>query len=202
MFYQLVKEHISNSHLEEYRRGDIIYHEGDKPDKIYFIDEGMGGLFHMSESGKETFFRVFSKDDILGHRSMLADESYHGSAVALTSLKLRVISKEQCDAICLQNPSLMKEMVKTLASDLGKAELRIAGLLDKSANKRIAESLVYLKLKYPDYVWTRKEIAEYSGSTLETVTRLMSKLQSDGIITKQGRDFEINKIESLLKFED
>lgn len=162
----------------------------------------MGGLFHISETGKETFFRVFSKDDILGHRSMLAEEPYHGSAVALSPLKIRVISKEQCREICLQNPDFLQIMVKNLASDLGKAELRIAGLLDKSANKRIAESLVYLKLKYPKYIWTRKEVAEYSGSTFESVTRLMTKLEEENIITKSGRDFAINDVAKLLNYEN
>ena len=69
-----------------------------------------------------------------------------------------------------------------MAKDLGEAELRMAGLQDKTANIRIAESLVYLKLKHPKHIWTRKEIAEFSGSTFETVTRVMTLLSNAGLL--------------------
>jgi CRP-like cAMP-binding protein len=39
----------------------------------------------------------------------------------------------------------------------------MSDLSDKSVNVRIAEALIYLKNKYPNQVWTRKEIAEYTG---------------------------------------
>jgi CRP-like cAMP-binding protein len=89
-----------------------------------------------------------------------------------------------------------------VARDLGDAELRLAGLLDKTAHRRISESLVYLKLKHPDYTWTRKEIGEYSGSTPETVTRVMRILERKNIIKKHGRDFEILNNDKLLSLKE
>ena len=89
-----------------------------------------------------------------------------------------------------------------MAKDLGKAELRMAGLLDKTAHKRITESLVFLKLKHPDYVWTRREIGEYSGSTLETVARVMTILEKKNLIEKCGRDFKILDTNKLLKLQE
>ena len=93
-------------------------------------------------------------------------------------------------------------MTSSIAKDLGKAELRMAGLLDKTAHKRITESLVFLKLKYPEYVWTRKEIAEYSGSTFETVTRVMTILEKKNLIKKSGRDFKVLDHEKLLSLQE
>lgn len=202
MFYQLVSPHIENSSEKKYKRGQIIYHEGGAPINLYFINSGLVGLFHISESGKETFFRVFGKDDIFGHRSYFAEEPYHASSIALTPVTLSVISNDECQRICQQHPELVKNIVSYMARDLGKAELRMAGLLDKTAPKRISESLVYLKLKHPDYVWTRKEIAEYSGSTLETVARVMTILEKKSLIKKNGRDFEVQDFEKLLSLDE
>lgn len=202
MFYQLVKPSIQSSSRLNFKRGEIIYHEGDHPKYLYFIESGMVGLFHISESGKETFFRVFGKDDIFGHRSYFAEEPYHASSIALSPVSLVFISKEECQKICGTNPELLMKMVSQMARDLGKAELRMAGLLDKTALNRISESLIYLKLKYPDYVWTRKEIAEYSGSTFETVARVMTKLEKNNLIAKKGRDFDILDMDSLLSIAD
>ena len=206
MFYQLVEkyleEELANEPVKDFKRGQILYHEGDIPSRVYFLEKGMIGLFHISETGKETFYRVFSKDDILGHRSFLAEEPYHASAIALTPVRVKSLSTEKCNEICLKHPQIMRELLKSLAKDLGNSELRMSGLFDKSANRRITESLVYLKLKYPKYVWTRKEIAEYSGSTYETVARVMTQLEKDRLIEKVGRDFNILDPEQLLSAFD
>jgi CRP-like cAMP-binding protein len=200
MFYKLLKDSVEISHKKTVKRGEIIYHEGDPPEGLYFVEEGLVGLFHVAENGKETFLRVFSKDCIFGHRSYFAETPYHASSVALTKTELVIISKEECHKICESRPDLLKELIKMLAKDLGAAELRMAGLQDKTANARIAESLVYLKLKHPHQVWTRKEVAEYSGSTFETVTRVMTSLSEKGLIKKEGRDFTIFDPEKLLSF--
>lgn len=202
MFFQSVSPLIENKIEQSFKRNQIIYHEGDTPKHLYFIVSGLVGLFHVSEDGKETFFRVFGKDDIFGHRSYFAEESYHASSIALTPVKLAVISTEECSRICQNNPELIRKITKIMARDLGKAELRMAGLLDKTAHRRISESLVYLKLKHPDYTWTRKEIGEYSGSTLETVTRVMTILEKKGLIEKNGRDFNILDIDELLSLQE
>lgn len=202
MFYQVVRDSIQTKIERHFKRGDIIYHEGELPEYLYFIKSGIVGLFHISESGKETFFRVFGNDDILGHRSYFAEELYHASSIALSPVKLTLISKQECERICAENPSLLKEITKNMARDLGQAELRMAGLLDKTAHKRISESLVYLKLKYPEHTWTRKEIADYSGSSLETVTRVMSILEKKSHIEKQGRDFKIYNYKKLLSLQE
>ena len=202
MFNHVFQNLIKNPKDVQLKRGEILYHGGDQPKNLFCIQSGLVGLFHISNSGKETFFRVFGKGYILGHRSHLAGENYHASAIALTQTSLISTTTQEYDEILANNLELNKELLKILARDLGKAELRFAGLQDKPANQRIAESLVYLKLRYPNHTWTRKEIGEYSGSTYETVTRVMTKLESQDIIKKQGRDFEILDLEMLLSFED
>ena len=200
MFFKLLKSLVQESHKKIVKRGQIIYHEGDNPQNLYFVEEGLVGLFHISETGKETFLRVFNKDCIFGHRSYFAETPYHASAISLTQSHLTLISKEECRRICEKNPDLLKELVKIMAKDLGEAELRMAGLQDKTANIRIAESLVYLKLKHPKHIWTRKEIAEFSGSTFETVTRVMTILSNAGLLQKIGRDYAIESPDNLLAY--
>jgi CRP-like cAMP-binding protein len=201
MFYSLLKPFLNSSTKRSLKRGEIIYHEGDLPTSLFFVESGLVGLFHISQSGKETFLRVFGKDSIFGHRSYFADSPYHANSVALENTDLVIIPKDQCQKICESRPDLLKEMTKMIARDLGDAELRLSGRKDKSAPRRIAEALVFLKLKHPDHVWTRKEIAEFSGSTFESVARVMTKLDELGFISKDGRDFIINNPQSILEFD-
>jgi CRP-like cAMP-binding protein len=200
MFYKDLKPFIKQSSKKTFKRGQNIYLEGEQPESLFFIQQGLIGLYHISESGKETCLRIFSKDHIFGHRSYFASEPYHASAIALTQCEIHIISKEQCNDICENHPELLKKLTQVISKELGQAELRLAGLLDKSANKRIIESLIYLKHKYPEKIWTRKEVADFSGSTLETVTRVMTILDKESLISKDGRDFSINSDQDLLEF--
>ncbi len=200
MIYELLNPYIQNTRKIELKRGQIVYNEGDCPESIYFVISGIVGLFHISESGKETFLRVFGKGSVFGHRSFLADTCYHATSIVLSPCTLQVISKEDYDKILSQHPHVLREITKIIAKDLGEAELRLAGLQDKPVMTRVIQALVFLKLKYPDQTWTRKEIAEFSGSTFETVTRVMTKLADIGLIIKNGRDFTIANNDRLIEF--
>lgn len=198
MFYEAIKSHLKEAPRHQLKRGQLIYNEGDEPKYIYFVEFGLVGLFHISESGKETFFRAFGNQTFFGHRSYFAKETYHASTMALADTQLIYISSQDCEKWCAENPLLIREIAEKMARELGEAELRIAGLQDKTAYRRIAEALSFLKSRYPQQIWTRKEIAEYAGSTLETVTRVMSQLEQVGLIEKKGRDFEILDFQKLL----
>lgn len=198
MFYQILKPFIETLVKRTFKRGESIYLEGEIPESLFLLESGLVGLYHISESGKETFLRVFSKDNIFGHRSYFAEEPYHANAIALTQTEVHIISKDQCNDICKNHPLLLKELTKIISRELGQAELKIAGLFDKSATRRIIESLIYLKHKYPEKTWTRKEVADFSASTLESVTRVMTSIDEKGLIKKIGRDFEITDLDALL----
>lgn len=200
MFYELLRPFMTNHQEVTFKKGQMIYQEGEIPKELYLIENGIVGLFSIGQNGKETFLRVFNTKSIFGHRSYLAQTNYHATAIALVDTTVTVISKDQCDQLCSERPELLKEITRMLAVDLGEAELRLAGLFVKSANKRIVESLIYFKLKYPEKIWTRKEIAEYSGSTFETVARVMSILSKEKLIEKNKRDFDIYSLDELLEY--
>ena len=181
------------------KKGDFIYKEGELSRGIYYIKSGIVGLYHLSENGKETFLRIFGPKNILGHRSYFANENYHASSVAITDIELSFISQDDLEKYLNLNIEVLRFILKSVAQDLGNAELRMSGRHDKTAANRIIESIIFLKLHYPNQIWTRKQIADYSGSTFETVTRVLNKLEKDGYIIKKGRDFNILSIEDLIE---
>ena len=200
MIYELLKPDLERFSKREFKRNQIIYNEGDEPQSLFIIESGIIGLFHVSESGHETLLRVFSKSYIFGHRSLIAKEPYHGSSICLTPSSIYEVPYTQLKELCSKNPEIIFEIAKILAKELRNSEIRLSGLQDKSANRRIVEALVFLKLKHPDYTWTRKEIADFAGSTLESVVRVITALEKQGLLEKQGRDFIIHDFERTLEF--
>jgi CRP-like cAMP-binding protein len=195
---KLIKATIPNSHYQIFRRGEVVYRESDESKNVWLIDSGLVGLFYISETGRETFLRVFGENYIFGHRSLVVSENYHASAVALTTSRIAHLPREDFLRILKNSNEALFELTQIVARDLRKAEKRISGMMDKSAAKRVIETILYLQLRYPDQPWTRKEIAEFSETTLETTARVLAQLEVGNFITKNGRRFSINDPESLL----
>lgn len=199
-FNDLPTECRENSVQRTFRRNETIYNIGDAPENLYIIQKGVVGLFHVNENGHETFLRVFSDGDLFGHRSILAKENYHATAMSLTKTELVVMSKVECEKLCLDHPSFLWQVASIMAKELKHAEYRLCDMQDKSAPRRIAESIVFLKLRNPDYTWTNREIAEFSGSTPESVSRLMTTLVNENLITREGRNFNIIDLDRFLEY--
>lgn len=198
--YNSLKTHLKLENFREYKRAEIIYREGDRPDQVWLVEQGMVGLFHVTEAGRETFLRVFGQGYLLGHRSTIAGESFHASAVALTNTRLVGLSTKKFFEIIAQDSDLLLNITRVLARDLRQAEERMAGIVDKTAPQRIIEALLYLRLRHPTQAWTRKEIAEFSASTMETVTRVMTTLEENALITKDKRRFDIPDPQKLIEW--
>lgn len=195
----IIKESIAQTHYHVFKRGDVIYREGDQSKNVWFIESGLVGLFHIAESGRETFLRVFGEGYLSGHRSAVVNENYHASAVALTTSRIGYLPKDDFLHLLKGSSEALMELTQIVARDLRQAEERIAGLMDKSAGKRVIETILYLQLRYPTQPWTRKEIAELSETTLETTTRVMTQLEDENFVTKDGRRFSINDPQNLLR---
>ena len=191
---------LNNPKTLNLKKREILYHQGDVPSSVFIIKKGLMGLFNLSDSGKETFLRTFCENDLIGHRSYLAGENYHATSVALSVAEIIVIGREECEKICFDNPDILLNVAKHLAKDLKNAELRLSGVQDQSAQRRVVESLIFLKLRHPEHVWGRKEIAEHSASTIETVARTLTRLEKENLLLKKGRDLEIDNFDKLLQF--
>lgn len=198
MKYEKIFDTFSNGVTRKLKKGDILYNEGSMPEGVFLIKTGLIGLFHVAPNGKETFLRVFGEGNTIGHRSYFASEVYHASSIALAPTTVEYLSQDKFEEFIKENPEFIRDVLTQVSQDLGLAELRMSGLHDKTAASRIVESILFLKLKYPQQLWTRKNIADFSGSTFETVTRVLNKLEKSNEITKNGRDFTINDPERLL----
>lgn len=177
--------------LREYNAGEFVYREGDTPENIYLIEDGLVGLVNMAMNGQETLLRIFGNDYIFGHRSLVAEEKHHASAMVLRKSKILALCFHSVHEINDNMPEFLPVILKILAKELKYAEMRFAGITSKKVTSRIIESLIFLKNRYPEYKWTRREIGEFCGAQTETVTRALTKLEKEGLIRKDGREIII-----------
>ncbi len=127
-----------------------------------------------------------------------AGEPHHATAVALDESEIVTVSKEAIRNAIEVFPKVALFILEAVSKDLRHAELSRVSMADKDVIGRVAESVLYLRERFPEHQWTRREIAEFCGSTTPTVIRALSRLQTEGIVRQNGRKIEILNRQALI----
>ncbi|MBV2167885.1 MAG: Crp/Fnr family transcriptional regulator [Bdellovibrio sp.] len=175
-----------------FKAGQVIFYSGNDPLGIFTIQEGLVKLEVMSPSGAAHTLRLVGPGGALGYRSLFAQEPYHASAVAVEDCELCFIPKADIMNIFKSYPHLAMKLLSHISKDLRMAEEKWMDQMDKGASERIAEALLFLQEHFAHQNWTRREIAQWAGTTPETVIRTLSQFEKEGLIDQtDGRSIRI-----------
>lgn len=208
---------LDKKHLEQfdnaktsntYKAHQTIFYEGNNAFGLYCINEGKVKLFKSDASGHQKIVRLLGPGDMLGYRCLLTDAVYTATAEAITDCKICFIDKKTFLQTLDEDPKTMRNVMSALADDLRRAESQTLNLVHKNVRERLAELLLFLKMKYGkkteqgyylDILLTREELAEMIGTTQESAIRLISEFKQDKYILVEGRKITLLNIDALLQ---
>jgi len=191
-----------------YKKGQTIFYEGNRAFGLYCIFAGRVKIYKAGIDGRQQIVRIAGPGDILGYRSLFADEPYSATAEALEDTSICCIDKNAFFPVLARNPDLSLNIIKKLAKELRHAEELATSIAHKSVRERMAELLLMLKATYGketkkgsliDLQLSREEIAEMIGITQETAIRLLSDFKKDGLIDVREREITILNHKALLE---
>ena len=185
--------------INHYKRGHFVFYSGNSPSGLYCVNSGVIRLESAGPTGNNHILRVVKAGGILGYRSLFAEEAYEATAVVHEDADICMIPKHALNELIQKFPDVGAKFLAHIAKELRTAESRLCGLTDKNAAERIAEAMLFLKENFAAQTWTRKEIAEWAGTTPETVMRTLSDFESEGWIALKGRKIEVLKRDELLR---
>lgn len=196
-----VKEHKKNF---EYKKGELIFKEGDPVAGIYFIYKGKVKVHKKWGEDKELIIRFATDGGIFGHRGLGNDTVYPISATALETTTVCFIEKEFLLASLKVNHDLMFNLMMFYANELQESEKNMRNMAHMSVKGRVAIALLSLLNKFGtdedgfiDLVLSRQDIASYAGTTYETVFRVLSDFTEDKLINASGKSIAILNEEKL-----
>jgi CRP/FNR family transcriptional regulator, polysaccharide utilization system transcription regulator len=190
-----------------YKKGQLIFHEGNRPQGLYCIDNGKVKIHKLGEEGKEQIVRFAKEGQVLGYRSLLSNEPYNASATALEDTMICFISKTAFMELLEKNPTLSYQAILMLTNDLKTAEQKIMNMAQKSVRSRVAEAVFLLKECYGtesdnqtiNSTLTRRDISNIAGTTTETTIRVLSDLKSENVVELPGKKIKILKEQELIR---
>lgn len=189
-----------------YKKGEVIFKEGNYAHNIYCIHSGKLKLSKLGKDGKEQIVRFAKAGDIIGYRSLLSNDPYHANAIVMEDSEICIIPKATFQKLIEENYKLSLNMIQLLSKDLKSAEQHLIDVAQKSVRERIAESLVLLinlfgykeDKKTIDLGITRSEIADLAGTTTETTIRTLSQFSNENIIELEGKKIIVKNFNQLV----
>jgi CRP-like cAMP-binding protein len=181
-----------------FKAGQVIFYAGNEPLGLFTIQDGLVKLEVTSANGSAHTLRMVGEGGVLGYRSLFAGEAYHASAIAVKDSNVCFIPKADLLEIFKTHPDLAMKLLNHLSKELRQAEEKWMDQMDKGAPERIAEAVLFLNDHFKDQSWTRREIAQWAGTTPETVIRTLAQFEKEGLIDQtEGRNIRIVQKEKL-----
>jgi CRP/FNR family transcriptional regulator, anaerobic regulatory protein len=150
----------------------------------------------MSQEGRQQTIRILIPGDIFGELVLFSNhQPYTLNAEALLDCGICLISRDDFNQLIINNPEISLNIMKTLAHRLALAEHSMGDLTLKNIDQRVAAWLMELLeregIKTQDgysimITLPRHEIANIVGTTRETLSRKLTRMQEDGIIKLKG----------------
>ncbi len=181
------------------QRGDHLFRSGEHFRQLYIVKTGVVKTYTQSSDGDEQVVGFHLPGEILGLDAI--QDSAHGcSAKALETTAVCELPFGRLEELSASIPSLQHQMFRLLSKEISE-EAEMMSLLSKStAEERLASFLISLSERFKrrgfsasDFFlsMSRQEIGSYLGLALETVSRLFTRFQEDGVLKVERKHVQI-----------
>lgn len=203
----LVREYAEKKSVIKCKKSQQFVMEGAHVNGLFFIYEGSAKVFRSGINAREQIVKLARAGEVVGHRG-LGEQTrhYHISAMSMEPSILCYFSKEILQEMMLKEAKLTYSFMLFYASELNRSEERMKSIAHMSVRERVADGLLYVHRKFGQdregiltYSLTRREYADYAGTTEEQVIRVLSALKKEGMIVTKGRKIGIKNMDMLKK---
>jgi CRP/FNR family transcriptional regulator, polysaccharide utilization system transcription regulator len=213
IFKHLSRDEVEKINYEkdhrQYKRGDVLYREGNRISGFYCINAGILKVYKTGLDGKEQIIRFAKPGEIIAYRSVLSNETACTTAKVIEDCRVCFIPSEVLISFIKSNPGFSLELMKLACHELGEANSYITDIAQKTVRERLAEVLLKLvedfgldEQKNLNISLTREELANIVGTATESVIRLLSEFKADKLVELNGRKIRILNVKGLEKISN
>ena len=192
--------------VQDFNRDETVVLEGDCSMKaLYLIASGTVQVYMTGVDGRETILSFLERGDFFGEMSLIDGEPRSASVRTVTDAQLMIIHREPFLTLIRQTPEIAMSLLSEMCKRLRKANKQIGSLSTMSVSGRVAGTLLNLMEERGMRIHTdngqmvtvihnrptQQQLADMSGTTRETVSRICSMLVKANAIAMTGKDIVI-----------
>ncbi|MDH5297615.1 MAG: Crp/Fnr family transcriptional regulator [Desulfobulbaceae bacterium] len=187
---------------QEFGRGRTIFAEGEEGVGFYVVISGLIKIYKLSPEGKEQILHVFGPGEPFAEAAVFAGSAYPAHALALQPSRLFFLPRNSFRDLIMENPSLAMNMMAALSHRLKRFAHMIEDLSLKEVPGRLAAHLLDLSSSQEgaDQVVlqiAKAHLASLLGTIPETLSRILTRMQKQGLIEMEGQNIRLIDRESL-----
>ncbi len=188
-----------------YDKDQVIILAEEEGDALFIIAHGQVKVSIVSEDGREVILSLLGEGAVFGELSLLDGKPRSANVVATQDMELYMVRRADFLQLIYKVPQIAVGLLAELAARLRKTDRKIEGLALLDVTNRISETLLQLADEQGTEIElgvtlasrpTHQQLANMSGTTRETVSRVLKRLEGQGYISAEGRSITILREEN------
>jgi CRP-like cAMP-binding protein len=200
---------VNEARERQFSRGQAIYTEGDDLRQVVLLTSGSAKMVQISENGSAVILRLSGPGELVGTPGIMNQARHRSTPQALSSGSALVWDNGVFESLSKQIPSLRLNVAYILYKQLEDMEDRFREISTENVASRLSSQISRLveqigihsngsvKIKI-----TREELAQMIGTSLFTVSRLLSEWGRQGIVTTRREGFSVDNLKALVELVD
>ena len=191
-----------------FSRDSVIILAEEEGDTLFIIENGQVKVSIVSEDGREVILSLLGAGAVFGELSLLDGKPRSANVIATEDTELIMLRRADFIQLIFKVPQIATALLAELASRLRRTDRQIEGLALLDVTSRISETLLQLAGDQGVETGagivirnrpTHQELANMSGTTRETVSRVLKRLENQSYIQCHGRTITIVREENWSK---
>ncbi|MDQ3963668.1 MAG: Crp/Fnr family transcriptional regulator [Actinomycetota bacterium] len=196
---------FSFARRRRYPKGDSLFNEGNRSDRVLILLEGRAKVARATEEGKEVLLALRGPGDLLGEMSAFDGEPHSASATALEDCDALVITRDEFTSFLEEHPRAAVTLLTMLTQRLRDADEKRVDFLAYDAESRVARRLVELAERFGEAtdagvrigVLSQEELGGWLGASRESVSKALQTMRSRGWIETHRREITVVDLDAL-----
>lgn len=187
------------------QKGEYLYRANEPFHAVYAVRSGAVKAVSLNDNGDEQVTGFFLPGEVVGMEG-IAEDRYTNSVVALETASVCEIPFHRMEELSLQIPSLQRHFFQLLSREITQDQQMIALLSKSSAETRVAALLLSISARHSrrklsatsfNLAMSRTDIGNFLGLTIETVSRIFSRLQKQNLLEADKKAITILDMAAL-----
>lgn len=191
------------------RKNTVVFHENDPASAFYLVKHGKVKIYKVSRDGREQVLALLGDGQIFGDVPTFDGGPYPATAETMEDSLIFLIRRDDLLAVVRQHPEIAIQLIAVLGMRLRQALELVRDLSFKQVPHRLAGLLLKLAEQYGKETeggvliglsLSRQDLADIVGTSRETVTRELKKMERSGLIGIERRHITVLDHDGLVSW--
>jgi len=192
------------------QKGDHLYRQDEQFNSVYAVRAGSVKAYSITDSGQEQVTGFYFPGEILGMDG-IAKHKYASSARAMETSSVCEIPFDKLGELSQRIPNLQRQLFQLMSQEITEDQQLLTLLSKNTADQRVAALLISISARnarrglsstHFRLPMSRTDIGNYLGLTVETVSRVLSRLQKINVLAVDNKEITISDVDGLRAIAD